>query len=330
MPIDFVITWVDGSNPEWYALKQKYTAQSVWDDDAKVRYRNWDNLQYWFRAVEAYAPWVNRIHFVTWGDVPQWLNTANPKLHIVKHRDFIPEEYLPSFNSTSIEHNLHRIEGLEEQFVYFNDDMFLNSPTRPEDFFVDGKPCDLFALDCICCGKGGVSLNEANNIAVINDHFSKKEEFRKNRRNWLRLRYGIKRLYRTVVLMPWTKFPGLYRSHLPSSFLKSTFEAVWAAEPEILDESCKHRIRSKHNLNQWLYSSWQLASGNFYPRAWNAGTYYEISDDSMNEILCAIREHRGIMICINDTEGTTNFQENAQQLKETFQSVFPKKSSFEL
>ena len=53
-----------------------------------------------------------------------------------------PEEYLPTFNSHTIEMNLHRIKGLSEQFVYFNDDMFINKPMKPRDFFVHGKPCD--------------------------------------------------------------------------------------------------------------------------------------------------------------------------------------------
>ena len=123
-PIDFVVTWVDGNDPIWQAEKAKYSPNKN-ADNRNVRFRDWDNMQYWFRAVEKFAPWVNKIHFVTYGHLPKWLNTDNPKLNIVKHSDFIPKEYLPTFSSHSIELNLHRIEGLAERFVYFNDDMFL-------------------------------------------------------------------------------------------------------------------------------------------------------------------------------------------------------------
>ena len=132
-PIDFVMIWVDGNDPEWQKEKAKYDERVVTTANSEVRYRDWDNLQYWFRAVEKFAPWVNKIHFVTWGHLPPWLDTSNPKLHVVNHKDFIPEEYLPTFSSHTIELNLHRIEGLAERFVYFNDDTFLMAPT-PEGY----------------------------------------------------------------------------------------------------------------------------------------------------------------------------------------------------
>ncbi|WP_407192009.1 hypothetical protein [Citrobacter freundii] len=36
---------------------------------------------------------------VTCGQIPSWIDTKNKKLNIVFHKDFIPEEYLPTFNS---------------------------------------------------------------------------------------------------------------------------------------------------------------------------------------------------------------------------------------
>ena len=141
--LDFVITWVDGNDKEWQKEKWTYSAKNdiISDnDDREERYRDWDNLQYWFRGIEKYAPWVRTIHFVTCGHLPAWLNTNHPKLHIVKHSDYIPKKYLPTFNSHTIEWNFHRIEGLSERFVYFNDDMFLFKPTSPEDFFLGNCP----------------------------------------------------------------------------------------------------------------------------------------------------------------------------------------------
>src|SRR5690625_2850108 len=100
--IDFVITWVDGNDKVWKREKDKYRPNKT-EDDRNIRYRNWDNLKYWFRGVERFAPWINKIHFVTWGHVPTWLNISHPKIKIVKHSDFIPKEYLPTFNSRVIE-----------------------------------------------------------------------------------------------------------------------------------------------------------------------------------------------------------------------------------
>ena len=126
MDIDFVIIWVDGSDKKWLHEKNKYQKNSINIDAEINRYRDWDNLKYWFRGVEKYAPWVNNIFFVTWGHIPSWLNTNNPKLKIIKHTDFIPKEYLPTFSANPIELNLHRIEELSENFVFFNDDFFVS------------------------------------------------------------------------------------------------------------------------------------------------------------------------------------------------------------
>lgn len=139
--IDFVMAWVDGADPAWrqerdaYAGNKGRSAASSGD----ARYRDWELLRFWFRGVERFAPWVRRIHFVTWGHLPEWLDTANPKLAVVNHRDFIPQEYLPTFSANPIELNFHRIQGLSEQFVYFNDDVFLLRPVREADFSGTGS-----------------------------------------------------------------------------------------------------------------------------------------------------------------------------------------------
>ena len=103
--IDFVVTWVDDRDLEWRKERAKYSGDRG-TDNRDERYRDWDLLRYWFRGVEKYAPWVRKIHFVTWGHLPAWLDTSNPKLHIVKHEDYISKEYLPF--RQSISQNNHR------------------------------------------------------------------------------------------------------------------------------------------------------------------------------------------------------------------------------
>ena len=112
--IDFVILWVDDQDPIWIEDKNKYKGQQGNHTNNEVRYRDWQNLKYWFRAVEKYAPWVRKIHFVTCGQKPEWLNINHPKLNLVDHKDYIDEKYLPTFSSHVIELNLHRIPDLTE------------------------------------------------------------------------------------------------------------------------------------------------------------------------------------------------------------------------
>ena len=178
--IDFVITWVDGNDPDWKEEKNRFTSTSE-DDNRVQRFRDWNNLQYWFRGVEKFAPYVHKIYFITWGHIPAWLNINNKKLIIIKHSDYMPSKYLPSFNSNAIELNMHRIKGLSEKFVYFNDDVFLIRPTKPSDFFYHGKPCDSATLNVHCLDANfGFNYAAYQAIGVINKYFPFHQTIKRN------------------------------------------------------------------------------------------------------------------------------------------------------
>ena len=113
--IDFVVTWLDSSDPEWQKSLAIYSHKSTGHKE-KARFRSTDFFLYWFRAVERYAPWVHKVYLVTNGKFPDWINKDCPKLELVKHADFIPTEYLPTFNCRTIEMHLHNIKGLLEHF----------------------------------------------------------------------------------------------------------------------------------------------------------------------------------------------------------------------
>lgn len=330
-PIDFVIIWVDGSDPEWRLEKNKYDPNVNEETFAnnEVRYRDWDNLQYWFRGVEKYAPWVNKIHFVTWGHIPSWLDTTNPKLNIVKHSDFIPAEYLPTFSSHTIELNLHRIEGLAEQFVYFNDDIFLNKPVNPEDFFKDGLPLETAALDCIFFGKDSAGYFHGADIIIINAHFNKKQVIKKNWKKWLSFKNGKGNVLKTIMLYYWPWFPGMFYQHVSSSFLKSTYETVWEKEFDALNETCSHKFRQMGDVNQWVFKFWQLAEGNFNVRPRKFARCYHIKPSVYKELLDDIKNQKHSMICINDTISTDNFEDKKEEVKRYMDANLPDKSSFE-
>ncbi len=169
MNIDFVLLWVDNTDPAWQEEFQKYR-HAADGDSRSVRFRCWGNLQFWFRSVEKFAPWVRKIHFVTHGHLPEWLNTSHPKLNIVRHSDFIDAAYLPLFNSRAIEVNIHRIPGLADRFVYFNDDCFVNRPLDPSFFFRGGLPCDVFGYNAIS-PQNGLAVPMINNLRIISAYF---------------------------------------------------------------------------------------------------------------------------------------------------------------
>lgn len=326
-PIDFVIIWVDGSDPAWIQERQRYKADSN-TDSSTSRFRDWDNLQYWFRGVEKFAPWVNKIHFVTWGHLPSWLNVEHPKLNIVRHEDYIPSEYLPTFSSHTIELNLHRIKGLSENFVYFNDDMFLIDFAREQDFFKANLPCDSALLNVHCYNIDEMFiLAPFRDVGIINKYYSMKTVIKSNFLKWFNYRYGAS-LLRNIYLLPCPRFPGFLQQHLPTSFKKQTFVDVWEKEYEILNNTCKHRFRHILDVNQWLFKEWQLASGKFYPRKVSIGK--SIPAYHLPRACQYIKTQKGKLLCFNDVEMTNEqFEKSRDLLKNSFNYILPYKSSYE-
>ena len=104
MEIDFVITWVDMNDAEWQRDFVKYSNKTENEKNSvsKARFRDYGLLKFWFRGVEKFAPWVRKIHFVTCGQKPEWLDENHPKINLVDHKNFIPEQFLPSYNSVVI------------------------------------------------------------------------------------------------------------------------------------------------------------------------------------------------------------------------------------
>ena len=326
--IDFVITWVDNGDPKWRKEFEYYSAKDAKNINTKAcRYRDWGTLQYWFRGVVKFAPWVNKIYFVTYGHLPKWLNVDHPKLQIVKHEDFIPKEYLPTFNSNVIEFYFHRIKGLSDRFVYFNDDTFLIDSVSPDRFFKDGLPCDIGGFSYIKSkGMFGCSVYRA--VDLIKDHFKKKEVISQNRSKWYSFEYPKVSLH-NLLMYRQPVFTGFRYNHLPQGYLKSIYDDVWASCREDLDWMSAHRFRTWGDITSWLIRYWQLASGRFTPyNIYKDGIYREIKDSDIDKIIRCIRNQEKRMICLNDTNNI-DFDVMKQKIQNAFEHILPEKSSFE-
>lgn len=327
--IDIVLPWVDPNDSIWQEEKRKYSGQvTEEDDDREIRYRDWDNLQFVFRSIEDYAPWIRKIHFITFGHLPKWMKVNAPKLHIVRHEDYIPTKYLPVFSSHVIELNMHRIEGLSEKFIYFNDDIFLINKTTPEDFFKEDLPCDVNIPNLIVPNLNNFSPIVFNTVGYINKHFDKKALMKNEFWKFFNIKYGAMGLARNCLFLPWGSHTGFYNHHLAVSYLKSTLQDVWSVEPEILEKTCEHRFRDNADVNQYIFRFWQLASGRFHPSTLH-GKYFKISTENAKIIRYLNNKHHR-MICINDDEIDGDFDAIKNQINGALAIKYPKKSSFEI
>lgn len=161
--VDAVYTWVNGSDPHFQTrmiyYRARHLVQRIPDHPSaapldallsdgrmsreqsagviqRSRYREFDQLKYSLRSLFRFAPWIRRIWLITNGQIPTWLDLEHPRLRVVTHTELFPDpDHLPVFSSPAIEAHLHRIPGLAEHFLYFNDDVSLGNRIWPEDFF---------------------------------------------------------------------------------------------------------------------------------------------------------------------------------------------------
>lgn len=148
--IDIVITWVDGNDPAHKSKKIKHLTgkneTSHNDIAGAARYSSTGEIYYCVASILRYAPWVHKIYIVTDNQDPhvdEFVARNFPEnkvpIEIVDHTVIFRgyEQYLPTFNSLSIGQMLWRIPGLSENFLYFNDDIFLVSENKQSDWFHD-------------------------------------------------------------------------------------------------------------------------------------------------------------------------------------------------
>lgn len=329
MDIDFVITWVDMNDPEWLEefSRYRYDKHNTRNGVSEARFRDNGFLRYWFRGVEKFAPWVRKIHFIVNGRTPEWLDTSNPKLHIVRHADFIPAEFLPTFNSVVIERYMHRIPGLSEHFVYFNDDFYIINHLPVERFFLNGLPRDIAVMDYNPSWSQWYKRIK-NNIRIINRHFSKKEVMDLWHEKWFNKCYGFKARW-NYILWFYDKFITLRVPHNAQPYLKLTFEEVWAAAGKELTETSVNKFRALTDYTPELFRTWQMCRGNFEP-------YNTYCDTKMfplmvrpKQAIKAIYEQKYKLICLNDNVHIRNYDIVIGNLRAAFESILPEKSTFE-
>lgn len=328
--IDFVVTWVDGTDKEWRTLKSRYEGGDA-VDDRDERYQDLGLLRYWLRGVEQFAPWVRKVHLVTWGHLPKWLETENPKLHIVRHEDYIPREFLPTFNSNVLEIYLHRIEGLSEHFVYFNDDMYLVQPVRPEDFFRKGKPCDMLAFQPVVANPTNPVMSHLflNNSLVLCKYFDKRENVKRQPGKYFKLGYPPLYFFYNLLELLFPLYTGFYTVHGPSPFCRKTFEEIWEKEEELLTEMSSNRFRSADDVTPYLFREWQKLSGNFVPCNLQKDFRYLEMTGEIKVLSRILRAKRKKIVCINDGEIGEDYNRVREQLAEIFERHLPQQSSFE-
>ena len=237
------------------------------------------------------------------------------------------KKFLPTFNSNAIEASMHKIKGLSEHFVYFNDDMYLLKPTKPTDFFKKGLPCDCMSLyPVIAKQRDGFYKKVNNNLEIINREFKFNDFLKENFSKIISLKQG-KYLPTTLSLLHYNGFVGFCNFHIPISYLKSTFEQVWQKESDALEKTMSFKFRNNvESVNHWLFQYWQFATGNFVQRKSNFGKFLTTDSKKLYDI---IKKQKYSTIVVNERYNNLDFEIVKNDLVEAFETILPEKSSFE-
>ena len=296
--IDLILPYVNSNDPIWQNTYKSYMHEIPNDNTIPMnvavgdeRFRDNGILKFCFRSIKKYIPWINKIHFIVQSEsqIPKWLNTK--KVNIVYHEDFIPKEYLPTFNSGMLDMFYHKIPGLNENFIYINDDMIFNKKFEKSDFFKNGKL--VFGI--------------------------KEREYRED---WL---WDKKRLNNQKLLsLPTDIIYEVQHSVLPHkvSWSKQAFDKY---EEQIINSLS--RFRMLKNYNQWLYSLYYFKYNRIINCPHDYFTGY-ISKYSYDKITDVNNNNNYKVICLNDSDRTTD--ELEKKFKKLFTKKFPNKCKYEL
>ena len=278
MIIDYVVPMLFDSDLKWRDMFRhyhwkRYTPQM----NFAPRYRSMGTEELLVRCIRTFMPFINTIHILLWRESQKqaWMDNPEYGIPVVYHREFIPERYLPTFNSRTIEMFLHRIPDLSEHFIYANDDMFPVAPMKEEDFFAEGLPCLSVKQEVIpeeYTQYHWVCKEEAKLIAQDFDRTEPDDM-------WLSTGHGL------------------------TPMLRSVCDKVNAMHKEEIEASVTQR-RDWKNFNQYIYVYYMLFGGLIVDRC--VPTNYTDTTCPIDEAVEVIKRAEGV-VCINDPVRTDNF-----------------------
>ncbi len=311
-PVDIVYLWCDSSDKKWILKKNDELKKcgKVLDSDAidDCRFINNDELKYSLRSLEKYAPWINNIFIVTDNQVPSWLDTANPKIHIVNHSEILPSDALPTFNASAIETALHKIPELSEHFLFANDDMFFGNFADKSFFFDLETGLPIF-------------------------RFSKRKIINKTYKHLYG--YMVSSAYRLVA----EKY-GVFNAHFPhhniDAYRKSDIEKCYEEFRDGFEKTARQKFRENDCIQRSIFGYYSIANGLGKSKVVDDLRAKLTSRNGLDSLLIELKKsklklldkYNPVLFCLNDSLKTTN--EDRIAMKDYLKDRFNEPSSFEI
>ena len=227
---------------------------------------------------------------------------------------------------------MHRIAGLADHFVYFNDDVFLTAPVTPEDFFQNGLPRDTCRFSVVHPRSADDVFAHIllNNLGVLNRHVDSPHVPQAARPQVVQpAKTAWSSVLRSLSLSLWPFFTGFAAPHLAVAYEKRTFEDLWTMEPQALDATCRRPFRTMADVSQLAARSVQLALGRFEPSLPLGVAFFPDGEKGVGPAARAIAQQKYRMVCVNDEDTGFDFEAESKRLIAAFERILPDKCPFE-
>lgn len=312
--IDLVYLWVNDKDEKWQE-KRRYWANKLGianaEENNNCRFSDNDELKYSLRSAEMYAPWLNKIFIITDNQIPEWLDTNHPKIRIVDHKEIMPEECLPCFNSEALETCIANIPDLSEYFLCANDDKFFAAPVSPEYFF------------------------DNHNNPIVNmrpQNWTKDEIIRSlYKQSYLNTISIFKKYHATR-----TDFEKLEPFHCIEAYRKSYYLECKNKFQKYFEQTVNQKFRSENAVQRPIVDLYMVTNKNCQLKLNTAvleqnsclkvdNLYLAIG--SLKSMQEAIEAKRPKLLCIND--GDYILEKDRYNLKFLLENLFPHKQEWE-
>ena len=305
-PIDLVIPYVTNQDEVWRKTYREYCEKhglkARLRESDSVRFRDCSFLQYLLRSVETNVPWINRIFLIVSNieQVPLYVDKQH--ISVILHKDIIPAEYLPVFNSEAIEMFLGNIPGLSEHFIYGNDDFLFLNKCEPEDFFDFGE-------------------EEKIKVKVYKFKADKKDPFTETCKNVVRYAKDL------------TKWQGdekgwLRPEHDFTPMLLSQVKKCQELLKDYPTHFVPHAFRTSGDYNQYIYTMCMYYWG-FVIDSPRDYCYIDLKDKNLYNIASKIENSKVQTITLNDTGPNIFNIKYINILNKSLKKKFPNKSIYE-
>ena len=227
--------------------------------------------------------------------VPEWVNRETVK--VVLHEEFIPKEFLPTFNYNTISLFLQNISELSDNFILCCDDFLFYNKCSIIDFFED---------DILKFGYSKKDIKKVEDIVYYHNLHNTTQIF---------FKHFCDNIDGNLLYVP---------SHYPKPFYKPHMKECYS----IFKDEIKKRVtmfRENKNFLDTIYSLYQIKSGKFKKespggKAVSLRNYYKYPE----------KYNSFKLLCINDNIRDNNYENAYNKTIEILDKKFPNISKYEI